>query len=79
MDRVQGGKVDRVTPRNSQMRYLPLQNRLSPGPLGALSVVDIRVRDTQSVQGEQAGPAEVVSTQVVDEGHDAIIAAIERS
>ena len=53
------------------MRYLPLQNRLSPGPLGALPVVDIRVRATQGVQGEQAGPAEVVSTQVVDEGNGA--------
>ena len=61
------------------MRYVPLQNRLSPGPLGIPPVIDIRVRDTQSVQGEQAGPAEVVSTQVVDEGHDAIIPAIERS
>ena len=79
MDRVEGGKIDRVTPRNSQMRYLPLQNRLSPGPLGALPVVDIRVRDTQCVQGEQAGPTEVVGTQVADEGHDAIIPAMERA
>ena len=79
MDRVEGGKIDRVTPRNSQMRYLPLQNRLSAGPLGALSVVDIRVRDTQGVQGEQARPTEVVSTQVVDERHDAIISAIDHT
>lgn len=61
------------------MRYLPLQNRLSPSPLDALPVVDIRVRDTQSVQGEQAGPTEVVSTQVVHEGHGVIISAVESS
>jgi len=78
MDRVEGGKIDGVTPRNSQMRYLPLQNRLAAGPLGALSVVDIRVRDTKYVQGEQTRPTEVVSAQVVDEGHDAIISAIDR-
>jgi hypothetical protein len=58
------------------MRYLPLQNRLPARPLGELPVVDIRVRDTQGVQGEQARPTEVVSTQVVDERHDAIISAI---
>ncbi len=78
MDWVEGGKIDRVTPRNSQMRYLPLQNRLSARPLGELSVVDIRVRDTQGVQGEQARPTEVVSTQVVDKRHDTIISAIDQ-
>ena len=46
MDRIEGGKIDRVTPRNSQMRYSPLQNRLSTGPLRALSFVDVRVRVT---------------------------------
>ena len=78
MDRVEGGKIDRVTPRNSQMRYLPLQNRLSARPLGELSFVDIWVRDTQGVQGEQARPAEVASTQVVDKRHDAIISAVDQ-
>jgi hypothetical protein len=77
MDRVEGGKIDGVSPGNSQMRYLSLQNRLSASPLGALSVVDIRVRDPQGVQGQQARPTEVVSTQVVDERHDAIISAID--
>ena len=79
MDRIEGGKIDCVTPGNSQMRYLPLQNRFSARPLGELSVVDIRVRDTQGVQGEQARPTEVVSTQVVDERHDAIISAIDQT
>ena len=79
MDWVEGGKIDRVTPRNSQMRDLPLQNRLSAGPLVALSVVDIRVLDTQGVQGKQARPTEVVSTQVVDERHDAIISSIDHT
>jgi hypothetical protein len=58
---------------------LPLQNRLSARPLGELSVVDIRVRGTQGVQGEQARPAEVASTQVVDERHEAIISAIDQT
>lgn len=79
MDRVEGGKVDRVSLCNSQMRNLPVQNRLTAGPLGALSVVDVRVRDTQGVQREQARPTEVVSTQVVDERHEAIIPAIEQT
>ena len=79
MNRVQGGKIDRVTPGNSQMRHLPSQNRLSARPLGALPVVDIRVRATQGVQGEQARPTEVVSTQVIHERHDVIISVIDHT
>jgi hypothetical protein len=79
MDRVEGGKIDGVTPCNSQMRYLPLQNRLATRPLGELPIVDIRVRDTQGVQGEQSRPTEVASAQVVDERHDAIISAIDQT
>jgi hypothetical protein len=72
---VKRGEVDRVTPRHTKMRHLPLEDGLAAIPLGPLSVVYIGMSVAEIVERQQVSAPEVIGAQMVEEGHPRIVAA----